>query len=163
CPATAFTKRGICVDRQPRPFFHPTAQPVRAHLRDLPRIPKPEQHSCIVRGAVARICPHTSPQDWTLRAGQCDTRSAHVAVRLLSLHAQPQPMLSMADIVDEETRRAVVINNEDVRIAVVIHISEGHPSTPLRYHECRARLMSNIPKVPISKVSEQQLRLVEWI
>src|SRR5438876_6253412 len=74
---------------------------------------------------------HAPPQCWRSRSEHPDSRSEHVTVYLFTYHPQPQPVFSVPDVVDQQTGGTVVVNHQDIRVAVVIDVAESNTAAHL--------------------------------
>src|SRR5207244_7245098 len=89
-----------------------------------------------------------------------NARPQHVAAAR-SGEAQAQPMGPVAVVVDEETRWAVEICNDDVGVAVVVDVTEGRPAAGCEDPEGGAGLVGDICELAVPGIAKQEIALLE--
>src|SRR5256885_4308291 len=70
-------------------------------------------------------------------------------------------MLLIADVVEEQLRRPVVVRDDDVGVAVVVDVSEGRAAADRGAPEHRAGARWHVIEASVREVSKQLLRLVQ--
>ncbi len=71
-------------------------------------------------------------------------------------------MVTIADVVDQQPQRPVVVGDDDVGVAVVVEVAEGRAPTDLRQPECGARRRRHVLEAAVPKVAKQLLALMQW-
>jgi len=64
------------------------------------------------------------PKRWSVAAKYRYARAHHVALALLTDHAESDPRLSVAYIVDEQACRAAVVCHHNINIPIVVDVSK---------------------------------------
>jgi hypothetical protein len=89
----------------------------------------------------------STPERWSILAPDLHARAEHVTpVRRVGRHGrltrnctnkpQANPVILVANVVDEQPHRSAGIAHDNVRITVVVDVSEGGASTDFRKLEC---------------------------
>ena len=88
-------------------------------------VAQPHEDPRVVRGGIAAIGPHAPPEGAAIREHDRNTRTEHVASPLPAHQPHTHPVAALASLVDEELHRAVVVADEHVDVAVVVHVAKG--------------------------------------
>src|SRR5207249_8194765 len=88
------------------------------------------------------------------------SRAEHVPASF-SYQAEAEPMVAVADAVDEQPHASARAADEDVGPSVVVHVPKGNSSTDVRYREHAARtardvLESAVSQIPVQLVGHAQ-------
>src|SRR5215469_16846274 len=106
---------------------------------------------------------HPSPKRGAVWPEHCDAGAKHVAADLFANHSQPQPVLLVSHVIDEKARWTIVVGQQDVGIAVIIDVPEGHSPADLQERERLTGSASGVLEASSPRVVEESLRQPERI
>src|SRR5207344_2149865 len=93
-------------------------------------------------------------------SNQFNPRAQHVAGGLVADEPQAEPVVAVADVVDEQLRRTCIVADDHVEVAIIIYIAKGCAPARLRTPERAARPIGYLFEPSVTKVPEQQFPLV---
>src|SRR5687767_7795501 len=106
-----------------------TARPDDPHFEWLSCTTEADEHSRIVSGCVARVCPRPPPEAGSVLTYDADPCPQHVAGLLVSNDPQPNPLVPVADVVDQQLRSSTVVGHHHVDVAVIVDVAESGAAT----------------------------------
>ena len=116
----------------------------------------------IIRGKITAVRTDTAPKRPAVRGRDAYSRAQHVAGNPVADQTQSNPVISIAHFVDQHARTAVVVDDDDVRIAVIVDVAKGRAAPNLRQTNCCPGLRGNVFEVAVVDVVKELLRLMEW-
>ena len=90
-----------------------------------------------------------------------DVSAQRVAV--VGYEPQAQPGLVLADLVEEQARRPVAVDDDDVQIAVVVDVTEGSGAADFGRLEDRAGLGGDLRERAVAEVVEELVGLPQGV
>ncbi len=124
---------------------------------------KSNQDSRVVRRTVAAVRSNPPPNRRTFRWNDLNSRPQHVSIHALSYELETNPVLLVARLVDQQSDPCVVVNQQDIGVAVVVHVSEGHPTADFLHLEGLAPLARNIFKCAVASVVIELVSLIQRV
>jgi hypothetical protein len=160
-PAFAFLQRGVSINGNISPFFGAPVRPFNTDLvDDCGRVTEADKHSRIVGGRVAAIGADATPERESVRANNTHARANDVAT-LASQHSQADPMSGVADVVDQQPDRSVVICRYDIGVTIVVYVAERSAATDVRSAQGCSRPFGDVREVTVTKIAKQLLGLLQ--
>src|SRR4029434_2208451 len=111
--------------------------------------------SRVVGGRVAAVRSRPPPQRWTVATRHRHTCAQHVPA-IDTRQFQAEPMVLVADIVDEETGGTIRGADKHINIPVVVDVAERGAPADIEELERLAAAIRDVLALALSRVSTQQ-------
>src|SRR5262245_66528527 len=116
-------------------------------------------HAGIVGRRVAAVRANAPPENFPAVANHADFRADHVACSCRTNQPQSDPSTAVADVIEQEPRRSVVVADQDVRVTVVVDIAERGPAAHVGQLEYGAGAFRDVLEPAFAGVAEQLFAL----
>ena len=123
---------------------------------------EPEMQTAIVGGVEARLRRDVL----RLRAAAVSrdhARADGAAVRLHAHQQDLQPVAASGDVVPQQRRRFVHVDDDHVHVAIVVEIAECATPARVRRRHAGARFLDELLEPAVAEVAEDQTGCAEWI
>src|SRR6478752_2403554 len=107
---------------------------------------------------VTTVGPCTTPERGSIRAPDFDAGAWHVTPGRRAHEPQPDPVMAVAHLVDQQPRCTRAVADEHVGVAIVVHVAERRAASGLHQIEHSSRLCGYILELSTG-VAEQLFAL----
>src|SRR5580692_2209276 len=118
----------------------------------LSSIAQSKQYTGITGRTITAVAVDAPPKRSCIAAENSHACAQHIAVKFLPHHAKSNPWFAMADVIDEKTRWAIVVDHQDINISVIVDVTEGCATAHFQQRKRSSRTAADIFKAPLSVV-----------
>lgn len=160
-PTLSCAQGGPTVDGNLGPLLDAASGPVHANHWSFGRLAQADEDARVVRRRVAPVGTRAAPEGRPGVPSDLNPRAEH-GTAIGARKADPDPVVTIADLIHQQAHRSVEIAHKHVDIAVVVDVPKRRAQADLRQFEHHSRLVRHILEPPVAEVAEQQVALVVW-